>query len=944
MKCCMWNVTSMINKTPSIMEHIIDRKPDIVFLSETWLQSDSNEVTALVKSYGYKLMHNTRKNRAKVGGGGVGLLMKFGLKYKQLKCKFFNSFEITMVKLFLKNNILLLVSIYRILFVPVNKFLEEIVKLLEIITSNYQLIVLTGDINIHMDENTLYPGRFKDILETFNIKQHVQGPTHIQGHTLDIVATYDDAPVISDINVSKYDVSHHFLIDFTIAVIPHVAKHKVVTYRKLKNISADIFTNVITQLEVSASRTFEENIRHYNDTLSSVLNDQAPIKSRTIKIVPNAPWFDHEYAELRKQRRKAEKTYHRSGLEVHKEIYVDIRKQTTDLAFKKKCKYLGERLEMGNTRVMHSTIRQLLDKNQEVVLPDSACNVELANSFLDFFSSKIEKIRSSFQTQTGSLESVDDTHVNGKLTTFESVSEDDLRKLIMSYGIKTSPEDPIPTELAKQYVDLLLPIWTKLVNVSIAEGSMDCLKNAIILPLIKDLDSLVDRDNLKNYRPVSNLMYVGKLIERVVSIQLHKHMTNNNLDMDFQHGYKKGHSCETLLLKVTNDILVANDNKMPSILMLLDLSAAFDTVDQEKLLVILKNEIGIEGIALNWFKSFLQNRTQKVKIGVAYSKVSALLYGVPQGSVLGPDLFGIYIRSIKKHVAPSKFSIFGFADDHQLHKVFLPVFQVDALGNEIQHCFNLISNWMNKFFLKLNSDKTKILVISPPSIRDNIFIGGTYIDKKCVRFVRKAKNLGVILDDELQFKPQILKVVQSCFRIIRDLAKIKYFLSYEQLRTAISIYVFSRLDYCNSLYYGLNTNLINKLQSVQNSAARLLRRKKGFGDISTAEVIRKCHWLRIRERVLFKICLITHKSLQTSAPKSVRDMLVLCQSTRTMQLMQYEHSGKHGDRCFSRISPKLWNLLPKVLRMETEKEKFKRGLKTLLFDSSANIVAKLHVK
>ena len=220
-------------------------------------------------------------------------------------------------------------------------------------------------------------------------------------------------------------------------------------------------------------------------------------------------------------------------------------------------------------------------------------------------------------------------------------------------------------------------------------------------------------------------------------------MIDNNLHSDFQHGYKKGHSTETVLLKIVNDLLLACDKLFPTIVMLLDLSAAFDTVDQVKLLSILQCEIGIDGVALKWFESFLRGRTQKVKINSSHSDESGLDYGVAQGSVLGPPLFNIYIRSLRKHVEPSRFNIFGFADDHQLLKTFLPFFQVEALDGDINKCLKLISEWMNSFFLRLNAGKTKILVIMPPSLRVTIKLQGTFIDnKQCIRFVHSAKNLG----------------------------------------------------------------------------------------------------------------------------------------------------------------------------------------------------------
>ena len=137
-------------------------------------------------------------------------------------------------------------------------------------------------------------------------------------------------------------------------------------------------------------------------------------------------------------------------------------------------------------------------------------------------------------------------------------------------------------------------------------------------------------------------------------------MSENLLNEESAYGYKTGHSTELLLLKAVYDLLLACDSQMPSVVMHLDLSAAFDTVDQAKLLEILEVEIGIKGTALKWFASFLLNRTQKVKIGDEYSDVTNLLYGVAQGSVLGPPLFNIYIRPLRRYLSVTLFSLFGY--------------------------------------------------------------------------------------------------------------------------------------------------------------------------------------------------------------------------------------------------------------------------------------------
>ena len=404
--------------------------------------------------------------------------------------------------------------------------------------------------------------------------------------------------------------------------------------------------------------------------------------------------------------------------------------------------------------------------------------------------------------------------------------------------------------------------------------------------------------------------------------------------------YKKGHSTETLLLNVMNELLIACDDQKPTILMLLDLSAAFDTVDHNKLLYILHREIGVDGIALKWFKSFLIGKTQRVKMNDSCSKESELLHGVAQGSVLGPDLFNIYIRSLYSYIKPSLFSIFGFADDHQLMKSFVPLFQVKAFDNEINKCLEMISIWMDEYFLCINPTKNKILVIAPPTLSSSIIMKGTIVNNNCIRFVNTAKNLGVILDDTLSFEQQISRVVKSCICTIRKIAKIKSFLSYEQLRTLVSTCVFSKLDYCNALYFGVDLTLIRKLQSVQNSAVHMIRKKENFQNLSTEAYIKKLHWLPVEKRIFFKLLLLVHKCVHGKAPKSLSALVKFGGSSRTNKLEVPRSKGMFGSRAFSISGPKLWNLIPKDIRCEAITDTFKTKLKTFLFKDSGELARK----
>ena len=538
---------------------------------------------------------------------------------------------------------------------------------------------------------------------------------------------------------------------------------KTISYRTYKNINHEQLGNELKEAleNLPATRDMGEKILAYNRVLTEKVKQFAPEKTKVIKVRPTAPWFDGEYQAIRKERRKAEKKFRKSRNDEDKKELIKLRDEACRVAKDKKLSCITKKLDEGSAKTLYQVVNDLSDNNKVKVLPTAKSDEELANKFLHYFQQKIEKIRAKFPPKVHKSTRKTKRGVT-LLSNFRPTSEEELREIITKHGIKTSPEDPMPAEMLKKQLDTLLPFWVEIVNLSLEVGKMDELKCGLILPLIKELNSMTDTEELKNYRPVTNLVFIGKLIERVVDIRLQEQLDNNQLNINKEYGYKKHHSTEMLLVWVTDNLLIACDNNTASVVLLLDLSAAFDTVDHEKLLSILEEEIGVTGVALQWFREFLTNRTQKVKIGGTLSEVIQLLFGVIQGSILGPRLFNIYIRSIYKHVGPTKFEIVGFADDHQLIKQFILALKFTALGDDIRNCLNVIAEWMTEFFLCLNQTKTKIMVVAPPAVKEKIIISGVILEDSCIRFVESAKNLGVILDSTLSFDVQIQKLVKSC--------------------------------------------------------------------------------------------------------------------------------------------------------------------------------------
>uniref|UniRef100_A0A8C2HQP3 Reverse transcriptase domain-containing protein n=1 Tax=Cyprinus carpio TaxID=7962 RepID=A0A8C2HQP3_CYPCA len=329
-------------------------------------------------------------------------------------------------------------------------------------------------------------------------------------------------------------------------------------------------------------------------------------------------------------------------------------------------------------------------------------------------------------------------------------------------------------------------------------------RQAPITPLLKK--PTLNSTLLENYRPVSLLPFIAKTLERAVFNQVSAFLTQNNFLDSKQSGFRSGHSSETALLSVVEALRLARVESKSSILILLDLSAAFDTVNHQILLSTLLTK-GISGTALQWFEFHLSDRSFKVSWRGEVSKSHHLTTVVPQGSVLGPLL-------IQKH----GFSYHCYADDTQLYLSFHP--DDPTIAALISACLTDISCWMKDHHLQLNLAKTELLVVAAnPSFYHNFTI---QLGTSTITPSKTARNLGVMIDDQLTFLDHIVKIVQSCRFALFNIKKIRPFLSEHAVQLLVQALVLSRLDYCNALLAGLPASSIKPLQLIQKAAARLI--------------------------------------------------------------------------------------------------------------------------
>ena len=449
---------------------------------------------------------------------------------------------------------------------------------------------------------------------------------------------------------------------------------------------------------------------------------------------------------------------------------------------------------------LYSIMSQITGSAKSNPLPEGKSNVELAEEFADFFLNKILTIRKQFEDISPYMSTTKDILI---LRKFAPMSEKEVREIIMSMKSKCCELDALPTSLLKRMIDVCLPSIMKIVNLSLEMGQFTYQwKVAIVRPLLKKLGLDLIK---KNYRPVSNLSFLSKVIEKAMLKQFNEHCDNYGLLPDYQSAYRSNYSCETSLLKLTNDILWNMENKQVTALVMMDLSAMFDTIDHELLLEILHHRYSISDDALKWYDNYLRPRGFKVCVGNSYSKERPLTFSVPQGSCSGAVIFIAHIESLIDIIL-HPIQLAGFADDHSIHDKFKP----DSDGNaekqtidRLQGAMSDTKNWMDSVQLKLNLDKTEFMYFGTTQqlkkcLIDSINVNGDHITR-----LETVQYLGVFLDQLLNFKAytkQKCRTAMSNLIWIRNICK---FLMKGTCATLMLGLVVSHLDYCNSILAGV---------------------------------------------------------------------------------------------------------------------------------------------
>ena len=404
---------------------------------------------------------------------------------------------------------------------------------------------------------------------------------------------------LSDVHVVHTLPVPHFAIRFDVSLARPPVSRVQTRLRKIRQINTEEFRRDILSSNLThPCDDLDKYVSNYNSVLSEVLDKHAPLITRCVIQRPNSPWYNETLHSLKHEKRAAERKWKKTGLTVHKQILHEKCKAYKEelIASKRAYWYHQDVINNSDQKQLFRVIDRLSVHKPEQVLPSHSSKDQLVQQFAEYFDNKIKILHQELdakQLNLGADGSLVSESCCSSFTNFCSMTESEVLEIIRGLKVKSCSLDPLPACLTADNLDLLLPHITKIINMSLETGVFSsALKSAFVTPILKKPN--LDPEIMKNYRPISNLAFLGKVNEQCAMNQFVQYLDSYNLFASSQSAYRQFHSIETALTRVYNDILMDLDKQGGEIILVLDLSTAFDTIDHTVFINRLKSRYGVE--------------------------------------------------------------------------------------------------------------------------------------------------------------------------------------------------------------------------------------------------------------------------------------------------------------------------------------------------------------
>lgn len=881
------NAQSLVSKFEEIYHFVLKMNPLIVCLTETRLtvEIENFEIDIL----GYYIVRVDSENRHT---GGVVVYLKENITLLEAKrYQFQKNYWFLVVKITLNNKIYMLGNLYHSPSASDSDFLNFFEQWCEGLTDSNCNIIIMGDFNINWLASSTYSNKLKKIVSDAGLYQMVGTVTHPNdnnGSIIDLVLTNKNN-ILQCRVIETPRISDHFIIGTKIGQCSGSNQENLTIQTRGRidyNVINDKLSNIIWDYR---GNDIDNKYCMFYNHIKGILEEVAPRVEKVIK-----PKFKEWYNDrVKKAIENRDNSYKK--LKANKNLdnrleYKKNRNTVVTVIRAERKKYYQNKIDLSknNPKQMWNTLSQLISgkkknnisklKINDSVLRDTK---EIADSLNSYFVESINDIKKKIDKHiVGSWnQSASDSIEQNYIDSFDLIDYNDLRETVFSLPNKGSPDDITSEFLKNTYINIEKPLLN-LINSSLELGQIpSLLKISTVIPIQKVKGTI----SAAEFRPINMLVTIEKILEKIVYRQLMQFISANNILIGNQSGFRKNHSCESAIQNILYEWKDLLDENYVIGAVFLDLQRAFETIDRDTLIQKLK-QIGIINRALDWLIDYLNNRKQVTKIDTHISSELSNTSGVPQGSTLGPLLFLVYINDVVKEI--NNCSIHLFADDTLLY------FSSKDL-NHLTETINLeliqLHKWFNGMSLKLNTQKTKFMLIGNNTFQNQFKLSNLSIkvENITLEVVEKTKYLGFIVDNHLTFKDHALYIIDKITKNVNFLSRVSPFLSRWSRVTVYNTLVLPHLVFSSSILYLANKNELNRLQKLQNRCMRMILAAKRDTPIKNMQ--RELKWLSVEKFLQYQVLTLVYKIKNGLTPNYLTEKLVTNETVHT-----YPTRNKHN--------------------------------------------------
>lgn len=833
-----FNARSLNRHANDVIDYLatLDHHFNIYGFTETWFKC--NENANLVDLEGYTAINCNREGRT---GGGASLFVDNNIEFTirddlTIKCDNCDSVFIEINSPQARKSIIGV--IYRPETVILDSFFSDVARVFDIINKEHKMSYVMGDYNIdllkHGSNNKI--SEFVNLIYSNNFFPCIDRPTRVTEKSatlIDNILTNDMSAKINS-GVLVTDITDHFPIfttsstnsNFSNDMNSDIPKFE---RRQMKPNNIKGFKNGLSLTNWNEVYNESNPERAYNvfDTkINRILNTHCPIKTSKVskRQTPKKPWVTPGLIKSIFTKDKLYKQYITKPSPENKLKYTKFRNILNSLLRTSKKNHFSSQLNLhkNNMKKTWQTLNNILGRNKTDKPPSHFTDdddneikdpVKIATKFNDFFTNIGPSLASKIPPPKFSLlDQIKSSNAPLNSLFLSPCSSQEVLEITCS--LKTSNScgtDGISSKLLKQIIPEILDVITHIFNNSLSTGIVPSkLKTAKVNPVFKS----GDKHKFTNYRPISILPSISKLLEKIVYNRIHDFITEHKILSSNQFGFRKNRSTYMAINNLYDTITTAIDNKLCTVGIFLDLSKAFDTLDHSILLQKL-NHCGIRGTSNLWIENYLSDRQQFVVFNGKNSPTNTIRCGVPQGSILGPLLFLLYINDLPNCSTTLKFIL--FADDTN---IICTCKDPNTLETILNNDLEIISNWFKLNKLSLNISKTNYMIFKSKYNRNTDINFRIIIDNKQLDQVNTTKFLGILIDDKLSWNAHTTHVCSIISKYNGIIRKVKQFLPVDSLSTLYNTLVYPYLNYCAIIWADNNNSHRDSILLLQKKIVR----------------------------------------------------------------------------------------------------------------------------